>query len=129
MLATFMRSLQHLTKRRQVCTLVINSAVGLKSHGVQHHRRPDDHISIFASTLGKAALGKHFAYLIDTSIHLSTVPKRREDADIAYGDDRRQRCFDEAGVIEIVKDRKGTREGRWSAFVTQGGSEFQSTSL
>lgn len=129
MLATFMRSLQHLTNRRHICTFVINSVVGLRSHGVQHPRRLDDHISIFASTLGKPALGKHFANLIDTSIFLSTVPKGREDADTAYGDGQRPRRFDEVGVIEVVKDRKGTREGRWRAFVIERGFELQSTSL
>ncbi|KAL8639598.1 MAG: hypothetical protein Q9228_003380 [Teloschistes exilis] len=129
MLATFMQSLQHLTHRRHVCTLVINSVVGLRLHGVQHPRRLDDHVSIFASTLGKPALGKHFANLIDTSIFLSTVPKGREDADIAYGDGQRPRRFDEAGVIEVVKDRKGTREGIWRAFVIERGFELQSTSL
>lgn len=119
-----MRSLQHLTRRRNVCTVVVNAAVGLRRQSTQYHRRPDDQASVFSSTLGKPALGRHFSYLIDTSIFLSTLPRSKEDADIAYNVDQVASGFTKVGVVEILRDRHGSREGRWSSFVTAAGTEL-----
>lgn len=116
-----MRSLHHLTKRRHTCTLILNTAVGLRSQNAQYLRKADEQVSIFASTPSKPALGKHFAYLIDTSIFLSTLPRLKDDADAAYGDSREDRNFEKAGIIEVLKDRYGTREGRWGAFKVDAG--------
>lgn len=129
MLASFMRSLHCLTRRQHVCTLIVNSAVGLRSQENWNHRRPDGQVSVFASTPGKPALGKQFAYLVDTSIFLSKLPRSKEDADRAYGDIHGASLFDEVGVIEVLKDRYGGREGRWSAFAIAAGTEVQSVHL
>ncbi|KAI4233194.1 MAG: hypothetical protein LQ349_004554 [Xanthoria aureola] len=126
MLASCMRSLQHLTRRRNVCTVLVNAAAGLRQQNTQYHRRADDQASVFSSTLGKPALGKHFSYLIDTSIFLSTLPRSKEDADIAYNVAPVASGFTKVGVVEILKDRHGSREGRWSSFVTAAGIELQS---
>ncbi|KAL8967055.1 MAG: hypothetical protein Q9197_005640 [Variospora fuerteventurae] len=125
LLANFMRSLHHLTKRRHICTLLMNAAVGLRSQNTQYHRRPEDQVSVFASTVGKPGLGKHFSYLVDTSIFLSTLPRSKDDADVAYGDARESRKYEEVGMIEVLKDRYGSREGRWSAFVMEAGLELR----
>lgn len=104
-----MRSLHHLTHTHHLCTLLINSIVGLHpSDHPSYRRRPDEssNLSIFESTAGKPALGKTFAYLVDTSLLLSKVPK----GDEALVD--RQNVE----VLEVVKDRYGAREGRWAAF-------------
>lgn len=120
-----MRSLHQLTKRRHSCTLILNSAVGLRSQETRYHRRPDDQASVFASVPGKPALGKHFSFLVDTSIFLSTIPRSKDDADIAYGDVREGRQFNEFGVIEVLKDRHGGTEGRWSAFTIEKSTELR----
>ncbi len=117
LLATFMRSLGHLTRRHHVCTILTNAAVGLnRSENPDHQRRSAENVAIFASTLGKPAIGKAFTYLIDTSIFLSAVPKSRNDAAIAYGERHQGQTWQEALVLEVLKDRCGPREGRWTAF-------------
>ena len=117
LLARCMRTIQHLTTRHQLCSILINSAVGLRpSANPQHRLMPDDDVSIFASSLGKPALGKAFTFFIDTSVFLSLMPKTQEDATTAYGDFDRGRTWSKAIVLEVLKDKKGTREGRWAGF-------------
>ncbi|KAL9029107.1 MAG: hypothetical protein Q9196_002620 [Gyalolechia fulgens] len=128
-LARFMRSLRHLTKHRHICTLIVNAAVGLRPQGTQYRCKADDQVSIFASTTGRPALGKHFTSLVDASIYLSTLPRSKEDADVAYGDVRGALRFNEIRVLEVLKDRYGSREGKWSAFDIIAGTGLQSVRL
>ena len=117
LLASFMRSLQHLTSRYYVCTILTNAAVGRnpsRNPGYQHGPRED--VSIFSSTMGKPALGKTFTFLIDTSVFLSTVPKTSDDAFIAFGGGEKASSYQKALIFEILKDRCSTREGQWAAF-------------
>lgn len=118
LLVSFMRTLSNLTLRHQICTILSNTAVGLASSlpFSSYKRRPEDNVSIFSSTMGKPALGKTFTYMIDTSIFLSVVPSRMEDAAIAFVDAGNGKAWRKAIVLEVVKDRCGTREGRWAAF-------------
>ena len=117
LLASFMRSLHHLTLRHHICTISTNAAVGLTSfENPQYKRRPEDNVSIFSSTMGKPALGKTFAYLIDTSVFLSEVPKIANDAVIAFGERGVGASFQKATIVELLKDRRGTRAGQWAAF-------------
>ena len=103
----------------------MNAAVGLRRQSTEYHRRPDDQASVFSSTLGKPALGKHFSNLIDTSIFLSTLPLSKEDADIAYTVNQATSSFIKVGVVEILADRHGSREGRWSFFSIVAGIELR----
>lgn len=117
LLASFLRSLRHLTSRHHICTILTNAAVGISSPNnpeLRHGSR--ENVSIFSSTMGKPALGKMFTFLIDTSIFLSTVPKTSDDATIAFGDGGEASSYQKAHILEILKDRCGTREGRWAAF-------------
>lgn len=117
LLASFMRSLHFLTSRHHICTVLTNAAVGLTASSNQEYkRRPGDNVSVFSSTPGKPALGKTFTYLVDTSIFLSTIPKTADDAAIAYGNRGDASSFKKAIVLEVLKDRCGSREGRWAAF-------------
>ena len=117
LLASFMRSLHFLTSRHHICTVLTNAAVGLSaSSNREYKRRPEDNVSVFSSTPGKPALGKTFTYLIDTSIFLSTIPKTANDAAIAYGNRGDASSFKKAIVLEVLKDRCGSREGRWATF-------------
>ena len=78
-------------------------------------RRSEDNASIFASVLGKPALGKIYKHHIDTSVFLSSIPKTREDAEIAYGGVSSIKC-ETVGVLEVLSDRYGDREGQWANF-------------
>ncbi|KAI9881140.1 MAG: hypothetical protein M1830_008298 [Pleopsidium flavum] len=109
LLTAFMRSLQHLTRTHNLCTLLLNAAVGVHPPDNPSYRhRPDDssNVSIFESTAGKPALGKTFAYLIDRSLFLSKVAKGEGASNEGQN----------VEVLEAVKDRFGAGEGRWGAF-------------
>lgn len=117
LLASFMQSLHFLTSRHHICTVLTNAAVGLAASSNQEYkRRIEDNVSIFSSTPGKPALGKTFTYLVDTSIFLSTIPKTANDAAVADGNRGDTSSFRKAFVLEVLKDRCGSREGRWAAF-------------
>ena len=117
LLASFMRSLHHLTFRYHVCTILTNAAIGSNpSHNPSYQHGPREDVSIFSSTMGKPALGKTFTFLIDTSVFLSTVPKTSDDAIIAFGGGEKAPSYHKALIFEILKDRCGNREGRWAAF-------------
>lgn len=125
-----MRSLHHLSVKFAICTIVTNSVVGVHpSANPQYHRRPEDNVSIFASIMGKPALGKTFAYLVDISILLSSLPKTREDAEAAYGGDNESKDFASAGIFEVLKDRRGVQAGRWTAFDIIRGIDIKSIHL
>lgn len=111
-----MRSLHHLTVRRHICTLLVNSAVGLNSSNSSNYpRRLQDNASIFDSVTGKPALGKIYKHHIDTSIFLSSIPKTREDAEIAFGGAGNPK-WKMVSVLEVLSDRHGDREGQWASF-------------
>ena len=113
-----MRSLRHLTSNHYICTLLINAVVGANaSKNLNYARHHEDQASIFSSTPGKPALGKTYSYLIDTSMLLSTVPKTKDDAEIQFGGAEKDPSYWESiRIMEVLEDKKGTREGRWAAF-------------
>lgn len=125
LLTTSFRTLRHLTHRHHILTLLTNAAVGLSPSNHSYPRRPEENASIFSSTQGKPALGKTFAYLIDTSIYLSTVPKTKEDAEVAFGGGGGDGAWEKVGVLEVLRDRNGGREGRWGAFEIVDGIELR----
>ena len=112
-----MRSLHLSTSRRRICTLLINAVVGTsRNKKPDPNKESDENASKFASTSGKPALGKTYTYLIDTSILLSSIPKTKADAEIAYGEGHDRSGLERVGVVEMIKDRNGAREGRWATF-------------
>ena len=120
LLANFMRSLHHLTSRNHICTILTNAAVSrTSSKNPDYQHGPREDASIFAATMGKPALGKTFPFLIDTSLFLSIVPKTSNDARIAFGDGGES--YQKSLILEVLKDRCGTREGRWAAFEIAAG--------
>lgn len=111
-----MRSLRHLTYRRHICSILTNTAVGLNSSSnPKYPRRAQDNVSIFAATVGRPALGKVFTHLVDTSIFLSVIPILRLDAEMAYGEGDAA-GWKKVSVLEVLKDRFNTQEGRWATF-------------
>ena len=127
LLVSLMRSLRHLTARYFTCTILSNAAVGTNTESRKNlnyeYRGPADNVSVFSSTLGRPALGKTFSYLIDTSVFLSSVPKTKDDAITAFSESG-QRRWRNAQVIEVLKDRRGGRDGRWMGFEIAEGTKF-----
>ena len=121
LLANFMRSLYHLTDHDNICTILINAVVNVSTTKTsEYRRRVEDNVSIFSSTIGRPAMGKSFTYLIDASILVSTIPKTSKDASIAHGNDT-ELPYGKAFTIEVIKDRCGSREGKWAAFEIETG--------
>ena len=126
LVTTLMRSLRHLCTNFHLCTILVNSAVGLNpSTNPDYQRRAEDNASVFEPTVGKPALGKTFSYLIDRSIFLSKIPKTREDAEVAFDDDN-ARQWNSVGVFEVLKDKHGTCEGQWALFRMADGVSLRS---
>ncbi|MCJ1436757.1 hypothetical protein MMC27_006139 [Xylographa pallens] len=122
-----LRILSHLTTSNNLCTILVNGIVSNTSsakgslYGRAYH--PSDDVSIFASVSGKPALGRTYTYLIDASIFLSTIPKTQDDAEMAFGG--RPGNVISVGILEVLKDRYGEREGDWGAFEMVEGVELR----
>ena len=129
LLTTCMRSLRWVTKRHNLCTIVINSVVGTHLHdGPRTPYSIPEQVSIFTSVYGKPALGKTFAHLIDTSLLISKIPASKADAERATNEksDRQKGSWRSLLVMEVLYDRHGGREGRWGAFDIKDGLELVS---
>ena len=112
LLSSFMRSLSHLTKTHHLCTILHN-------HATSNIYIKEETPSIFSSCTVRPALGKTFAYTLDTHMLLHRAPRGADDAKAVYGGvgaDRRQRLAQMCNVVEVLQDRHGGRVGRWAAF-------------
>ena len=116
-------SLEHLTKQRRICTVLVNDvADSTGPTGNRHRRRSEEDISLFPTTRGKPALGRSFAYLVDLSLFLSIVPRNADKVQHSSTGHLRQRpAGQHAHIAEVLKDRNGLREGRWAAFDVERG--------
>ncbi|KAI9703665.1 MAG: hypothetical protein M1836_007435 [Candelina mexicana] len=130
LLLNFARTLTHLTRTHNICTLLLNDAITPRSFSQnpiqhphqdlseenflhQHYRRKvfeDEQVSVFACTLSKPALGKSFGYCVDLHVFLSRIEKG------GGGEDKEEMV----GVCEVLKDREGGRQGMWGGFVLDG---------
>lgn len=110
-----MRSLRQSAMRQQTCVVLINAVVGLNpSKSPYYSGKPRDDASGFASAQGKPSLGINFAHLIDTSILLSSLPTTKHDAEVALGEETETKEWSKVDVVEILRDKYDTREGRWA---------------
>ena len=129
LLASFYRTLDHLTKQRRICTILVNNAVNnTQRQEAGNLRRHEESVSLFASELGKPALGQSFTYLVDLSVWMSTMPETQDagqNARARYSS--RIGAGDYAGIFEVLKDRKGDREGSWAAFGIRNETSLVST--
>ncbi|KAM0709826.1 hypothetical protein Q7P35_003867 [Cladosporium inversicolor] len=115
LLATFMRSLAHLTRAHDICTLLHNAVMTY-----QPKSTTESTPSIFSSCTLRPALGKSFAHLLDVHLLLHRVPLTAADAKSVYAAHSAiakssQRL---ASVLEVLQDRHSDRIGHWSAFKT-----------
>jgi hypothetical protein len=133
LLTTFLRSLRILTNTHDIATVLLNSASAPKSaFNTSAMNVPQstwiqeptatapsfsDQPSIFASTTVRPALGKPFTYHVDLHLLLSQLPKRRRDAEIAFGGKPGRGEF--VNVIEVLADRLDGRLGMWAAFTIE----------
>lgn len=97
LLSSFMRSLLHLTRNHNVCTLVICSPS-------KKFADPFEQRSIFKCCKLKPALGREIGHLVDTHSYVHQIPVGRNSYDQM------------ARVLEVVQDRNGDREGKWAPF-------------
>jgi hypothetical protein len=115
LLATFMYSLAHLTRAYDVCTLLHNAVVTY-----QPKSTTEPTPSIFTSCTLRPALGKSFAYLLDTHLLLHRVPLTAANAKSVYAAHSAIPKSSEklVSVLEVLQDRHSDRVGHWSAFRT-----------
>jgi hypothetical protein len=123
LLTTFMRSLAHITRRHNVCTIIHNTAVTYSNTGASNNNNNNSTTaeptpSIFASCALRPALGKTFPYLLDLHLLLHRLPISAADAKAVYAahgaiPKPENRL---ASVLEVMHDRYGDRVGHWSAF-------------
>ena len=113
LLATFMRSLIHLTRTYEICTLLHNAVMTYQPKSTTEPKP-----SIFSSCTLRPALGKSFAYLLDTHLLLHRVPLTAANAKSVYAAHsaipKSNQNF--VSVLEVLQDRHSDRVGHWSAF-------------
>lgn len=121
LLTSFMRSLAHLTRAHQLCTVVHNAASvhSPASVSAQVPSPAEDRPSIFSSCTLRPALGRTFAYLVDVHLLLHRVPLEAEDAKAVYGTQGPGRVAGQrkvVSVLEVLTDRHSDRVGHLVAF-------------
>ena len=53
------------------------------------------------------------------------MPKRKEDAEVTFGGSGEGGGWEKVGVMEVLMDRNGEREGRWGVFEIVDGIELR----
>lgn len=125
LLATFMRSLAHLTRTHDVCTILHNATMTY-----QPKATTEPTPSIFSSCTLRPALGKSFAYLLDTHLLLHRVALTAADAKTVYAAHSAIPKSSQklVSVLEVLQDRHSDRVGHWSAFRTDADGNLASVS-
>ncbi|RMX87708.1 hypothetical protein D0869_02158 [Hortaea werneckii] len=111
MLASFMRSVRHLTTMHDLATLLLNTVIDFD-------KIKEEAPSIFSSCTARPALGKAFYHLVDTHMLVHEEAKLAHDAKVmmmSTGASSGHRGLS-ANVIEVLSDRYEGRVGRWAAF-------------
>jgi len=146
---TFLRSLTHLSRDYNICTILANNVITSKARsrkessrddqgGNPHREQPDnfrtssvlEQPSIFASNSIRPALGKTLAVWVDLHVLLSVLPLKKRDAHVMYGSypDHIQQRANVAHVAEVLTDRYDGRVGRWGAFHIAEGTTLNGVS-
>lgn len=88
--------------------------------------RAPEETSIFSSTSDRPALGKSFAQLIDFSVLLSRYGTTEDQPPMMYDEERKASVQEEVCIMEVLSDRNGPCEGRWSTFEVLSNHEIRS---
>lgn len=115
LLASFMRSLSHLSKAHNLCTVIINGTTPTKS---QNYR--EESPSAFSSCAVRPALGTTWTHLVDVHLLLHDMPKTGNDAGMIHGGQKLNGDNGMVHVVEVLQDRCDGRVGRWAAFGADG---------
>lgn len=121
LLAALMRSLAHLTRAFDLCTVVLNSG----------SLRPTARLaspSIFQSCLLVPPLGSAFTHSLDMHLLIHRLPRLPADARALYGRSEHGGTVGMADVVEVVQDRHGGRVGRWAPFRVEADGRLASAS-
>lgn len=109
LLSSLMRSLGHLTRSQDLCTVVLSTALS-------NRPSPGEGIlSLFRSCTIRPLLGSGLGYLVDVHLYLHRLPRRfagSHDAESGH----QSKLGRMVSVLEVVQDRHGGRFGRWSPF-------------
>ena len=97
LLSSFMRSLSHLTKAYNLCTVLLNDVTPNLNAKVEAP-------SIFSSCSTRSALGQTFNYLLDSHLLVHKLPATTKGAN----DEATERL----SIIEVLQDRHGRRFGK-----------------
>ena len=122
LLTTFLRSISHLTKAHNLCTILLN---GVTSNTNVREEAP----SVFSSYMLRLTLGKTFTYMLDTHMLVHQVPRTSAGSKEAYGrsEDRSAQAVgvEWVYVVEMLQDRNGRRLGRWAPFTVENGGRLK----
>ena len=118
LLVPFFRHLAALTYSHDLLTMLVYLAVGVGSKttpgmGGQYRTREED-VSIFASVRGYPGLGRTVSEFFDLTLFVSWPEEW--DAEGRQLGERRGGKAESKRVVEVLKDRKGGREGRWGVW-------------
>lgn len=120
LLSSFMRSLAHLTREQNLCTMILNTTMSPAA------KRDKESPSIFSSCNLQPSLGRSFSYLVDLHLLLHKVPKTAEDAKVLGSEAKRRNGRAQiVNVLEVMQDRYSGRVGRWAAVTTGPGAQLQ----
>lgn len=112
LLASFMRSLGHLSRAHSLCTVILNGTTTYTSPS------SSDAPSIFSSCTVRPALGRTLPFLVDLHLLVHKQPRTIEGARMVYGDGCAGRePVEWVRVVEVLQDRYSDRVGRWAPFV------------
>ncbi|KAK3723577.1 hypothetical protein LTR37_001829 [Vermiconidia calcicola] len=116
-LASFMRSLSHLTTTHNLCTTIINGTTSSTNF-------KDEAPSIFSSCTLRPILGKAFAHQLDNHLLVhemaSMTGKKKEANGTSRMSPDGRKIAASVAVIEVLQDRNGGRLGRWAPFRIDG---------
>lgn len=88
LLTSFMRSLAHLTRTHNLCTVIVNSTLfnNTGKTGNTPTYNKEESPSAFASCTARPALGKTWMFLVDVHLLVHSMPKTEKDARVVYGE-------------------------------------------
>ncbi|CZT25792.1 uncharacterized protein RCC_11461 [Ramularia collo-cygni] len=111
LLSSLMRSLGHLTRTQNLCTVVLSTALTNKpSPG-------EETLSLFRSCTVRPLLGPGFGYLLDVHMYLHRLPRRSAETHGRDSAPHGRSSADMVNVLEVVQDKFAGRFGRWAPFV------------
>ncbi|KAK4507390.1 hypothetical protein PRZ48_001125 [Zasmidium cellare] len=106
-LATLMRSLRHITRQHELCTIMFGTASNKPAS-------EEDTASLFASCTIRPALGPTYGQLLDVHLYLHQIPSRK-----AADAEQAGKAVEMVNILEVVQDTIGMRYGRWAPFVCE----------